>query len=123
MMKGKLLTFIETEVFRKQIDALGKPDSVNLLTSIQDELLENPERGAVIAETHGARKARVGDPARPEGKSGSYRFIYVYFESHSRIYLLYLYAKKDQGTLTKDQKKALGKVITNTKNALKGDKK
>ena len=45
------LTFVEVPAFIKQIDELGKPESVEVLTALQDDLLKDPERGDVIKRT------------------------------------------------------------------------
>jgi hypothetical protein len=50
--------FIESKVFSKQVREL----SAALLSGIQSELIQNPERGDIVKGTHGVRKARVADP-------------------------------------------------------------
>lgn len=115
-MKGKLITFVEVPVFVRKIDELG---SIGLLTAIQDELIKNPERGAVIPGAKGARKARIADPSRQKGKRGGFRYIYVYFEVYGRIYLLYIYGKNEQEDLTREQAKMLGEIVTETKEKLR----
>ena len=117
-MKGRLLTFIEVPMFTKKVDELG---GIDLLVAIENELLANPERGAIIQGTNGARKARIADPVRKGGKSGGLRYIYTYFVAYDRIYLFYLYAKGEQEDLTGAQKKALGQLIKETKDRLKKD--
>src|SRR5687768_2695915 len=113
------LTFIEVPAFIKQIDKLGKPISVEVLTAIQNDLLKDPERGDVIKGTAGARKGRIGHPTKGKGKSGGFRYIYAYFEMHDRIYLFYFYEKKAQDDLTDEQSKMLAEVIKRTKDNLK----
>jgi mRNA-degrading endonuclease RelE of RelBE toxin-antitoxin system len=81
--------FVESKIFYKQVRQL----SGEVLTSIQSELVQNPERGAVVKGTHGVRKARVADPTSARGKSGSYRYLYLYLEHAGRIHLLYLFSK------------------------------
>jgi hypothetical protein len=51
--------------------------TTDLLASIQLDLVRNPERGAIVKGTHGVRKARVADPASSQGKSSSYRYLYL----------------------------------------------
>lgn len=72
------LTFIEVPAFRKQIDKLGKPSSIEVLIALQNDLLKDPKRGDVIKGTGGARKGRVGNPAKGKGKSGGFRYIYFF---------------------------------------------
>lgn len=118
-MKTKLITFVEMPLFVKQIDKLGKPDSVDVLIALQNDLLMNPLRGDVIKGTGGARKARIGNPKRKQGKSGGHRYIYVYFEINERLYLLYFYSKNEQDSLTDTEKKELFEIVKWTKESLK----
>jgi hypothetical protein len=82
--------FVESKIFSKQILEVGG----DLLTRMQSDLVQNPGRGAVVKGTHGVRKARVADPASGRGKSGSYRYLYLYLEHAGRIHLLYLFNKE-----------------------------
>jgi len=50
----------------------------------------------------------VGDPASSRGKSGSYRYLYLYLEHAGRIHLLYLFSKGEQSDLSHDQKRIIG---------------
>lgn len=112
----RYLSFSETLVFMKQVDDTG---SLEILFAIQKELYKDPRRGSVIQGTGGARKARVGR-AGNQGKSGGFRYIYVYAEEVGKIYLLLLYGKDEQDDLTPDQKKQLKVLIQRIKNALRG---
>ena len=96
--------FIESKAFSKQVRELG----VDVLARIQSDLVQNPERGAVVKGTHGVRKARIADPASPRGKSGSYRYLYLYLEHAGRIHLLYLFSKGEQADLSPQQKQIIG---------------
>ncbi len=109
------LTFTELPVFMSQIDKLGKPLSDEVLSAIENDLLQHPERGDVIKGTSGARKGRIGNPSKRKRKSGGFRYIYVYFEEHERIYLFYFYEKNAQDDLTDEQTKMLAKVVKRTK--------
>ncbi|HEX9423944.1 MAG TPA: type II toxin-antitoxin system RelE/ParE family toxin [Pyrinomonadaceae bacterium] len=79
-----------------------------VLARIESDLVQNPERGAVLKGTHGVRKARVADPASGRGKSGSYRYLYLYLEHAGRIHLLYLFSKGEQADLSPRQKQIIG---------------
>jgi len=96
--------FVESKVFSKQIGAL--PGEV--LINIQSDLVQNPQRGDIVKGTHGVRKARVADPGSSRGKSGSYRYLYLYLEHAGRIHLLYLFSKGDQADLSPDQTRIIG---------------
>jgi hypothetical protein len=96
--------FIESKVFSKQVGEV----SAEVLTRIQYDLVKNPECGDIVKGTHGVRKARVADPNSSRGKSGSYRYLYLYLEHVGRIYLLYLFSKGDQADLSSDQRRIIG---------------
>jgi len=59
-----LYSFFETPVFMRQIEDRA---SMKVLFAIEDDLLKDPERGDIIQGTHGARKARIGDPDSRRG--------------------------------------------------------
>lgn len=96
--------FVESEIFSKQIREVGSA----ILMRIQSDLLHNPGGGAVVKGTHGVRKARVADPDSTRGKSGSYRYLYLYLERAGRIHLLYLFSKGEQANLSPEQKQLVG---------------
>ena len=96
--------FIESKVFSKQISEL----SAGVLTNIQYDLVKNPECGDIVRGTHGVRKARVAEPGSSRGKSGSYRYLYLYLQHAGRIYLLYLFSKGEQADLSPDQVRMIG---------------
>lgn len=115
-MKGKkeqvLYEFVETAIFTEQLDELT---SLDTLYAIQSDLLDDPERWPIVQKTNGARKGRVADPATPRGKRGSFRYIYLYLEHRGRIYLLYLFDKKEQANLTAAQTKIIAKLVETLK--------
>lgn len=96
--------FVESKIFSKQIREVGG----DLLTKMQSDLVQNPGRGTVVKGTHGVRKARVADPASGRGKSGSYRYLYLYLEHAGRIHLIYLFSKGEQADLSPQQKQIIG---------------
>ncbi len=112
-----LLNFVETPVFAQQLAALGGTAQLELLFTIQNELLLDPERGDLVKGLGGARKARVADPLNQRGKSGGLRYLYLYFEFQGRIYLLYLYSKRKQDDLGDDERKALAALAAALKKA------
>jgi mRNA-degrading endonuclease RelE of RelBE toxin-antitoxin system len=98
--------FVESKTFSKQALEL----SGQILANIQSDLVQNPERGDIVKGTHGVRKARVADPASTRGKSGSYRYLYLYLEHAGRIHLLYLFSKGEQADLSPEQKRIIGSL-------------
>jgi hypothetical protein len=108
---GVWFEFVESKIFYKQVRDLG----VEVMTMIQSELVQNPKRGAIVKGTHGVRKARVADPNSPRGKSGSYRYLYLYLEHAGRIHLLYLFSKGEQADLSPEQKRIIGALSQSIK--------
>ncbi len=112
MTERKYFAFTETVIFTE--DLLKFADDQTLF-AIQNALLENPLLGDVIKGTNGARKGRIRNPAIKVGKSGGFRFIYLFLERVDRIYLLYIYSKKERADLTPKQEKQLGEVVRKIK--------
>ncbi len=112
----KLYTFIELPVFMRQLDALA---SFETLYAIQNDLLADPERWPVIKGAGGARKGRVADPKDSRGKSGSFRYIYLYLEHRGRIFLLLFFSKNQQADLSPEQVKQIAAAVEKIKEANK----
>lgn len=110
----KLYTFIELPVFMRQLDAMA---SFETLYAIQADLLTDPERWPMIKGTGGARKGRVADPKDSRGKSGSFRYIYLYLQHRGRIFLLLLFNKSEQANLSPEQVKQVAAMIEKIKEA------
>jgi len=83
------------------------------LRTLQDILIDDPEAGAIIQGTGGARKVRI--PLEGRGKSGGGRVIYVDVIVRERIYLLLAYPKNVQTDLTPEQKKMVRKLVETIK--------
>lgn len=112
----KLYQFVETTAFTKRLHALA---SIEMLTAIQDDLRRDPVRWPVMQGTGGARKGRIADPRVAQGKSGSFRYIYLYLEHVGRIYLLVLFAKHEQANLSPVQKKEVAKLCETIRREVK----
>lgn len=108
--------FVETEIFREQLDELTSMDT---LFAIQNDLLADPERWPVVKKMNGARKGLIADPETPRGKSGSFRYLYLYLEHQGRIHLLYLFDKKEQANLTAAQTKVIAALAETLKKLAK----
>jgi hypothetical protein len=96
--------FIEIEPFTRKVVKLGLEDD---LRALQDLLRRNPAAGTRDPGTCGLRKVRMADSARRRGKSSGARVHYLYVPHRRTIYLVHLYVKADQGTLTPEQKRIL----------------
>lgn len=101
----KLLEFIETTVFTRQIDSYLSPDEYE---EFQEELMVRPEKGAIIPGSGGLRKVRVAGSGR--GKRGGVRVIYYLITKKGLILLLFAYPKNVQDDLSDSQLKVLCRV-------------
>lgn len=83
-----MFTFIETSLFTRLVkDYLTDDD----YAALQQELIRNPEAGAVVKGSGGVRKIRWA--AKGRGKSGGYRVIYLVRRPKGVIWLLTMYPK------------------------------
>lgn len=110
-----LYTFYETSVFTEDLNDFLGEDALELLFAIQSDLVADPERWPIIKGLGSARKGRIADPASDKGKSGSYRYIYLYLKHRGQIFLLFLFAKSDQANLNVAQTKLLAKIVEQIK--------
>lgn len=92
-------------MFTRRLLALGAEISEQVLSAIQSDLLDNPERGRMVPGLGGVRKARTPNPERGKGKRGGFRYLYVYFVVDQEIYLLYLLDKDEQEDLSPAQRR------------------
>ena len=99
-VQGMEREFVETFEFRKRWKALRLDDED--LRVLQDTLCADPKVGDLIQGTGGVRKVRLELQGR--GKSGGARVVYVDFALEERLYLISVFAKNEQGTLTAKQK-------------------
>lgn len=104
-------SFVQTPSFTRSWKEMELGDEE--LFALQDMLLENPDAGDTISETGGAKKIRI--PLEGRGKSGGARVIYVDVVMREQIYLLLAYPKNVQADLTKEQKKAVRKLVAQIK--------
>jgi hypothetical protein len=106
-MKLEWITFVETSAFTSRIARFGLEP---VLRKLHIELVENPERGNLDRGTGGLRKIRMASPARAKGKRSGARVHYLWLPHRSRIYLIFVYGKDEQDSLTHHQKLALKQV-------------
>lgn len=102
------LLFIELSYFSKYRAETLTDDEYRAL---QNELLENPEKGDLIQGLNGLRKIRIADNKRNKGKRGGARVIYYYYSSQSTIYFLTAYDKNEMVDLTNEDKKVLKSLV------------
>ncbi len=100
------MRFVETPVFTRVISDLLEDDNYQAL---QMALVLRPEQGAIVRGSGGLRKLRWGLAGR--GKRGGVRLIYYWDKLTETFYMLYAYTKQEQGDLTADQVKILGRLV------------
>ena len=100
------MRFIETPVFTA---ALRRHLSDEAYRALQLALVLRPEQGAVIAGSGGLRKLRWAAVGR--GKRGGLRVIYYWVPDEEVFYMLYAYAKNEQGDLTPAQVRVLARLV------------
>jgi hypothetical protein len=100
------MRFIETPVFTRAIVALLDDDEYRLL---QFNLLQRPQRGAVIRGSSGLRKMRWARPG--QGKRGGVRVIYFWDQASETFYMLYAYPKSVRDDLTAQQLRVLSRLV------------
>lgn len=100
------MRFVETPVFTS---LLRRHLSDEQYRTLQLALVLRPAQGPVIPGSGGLRKLRWAATGR--GKRGGLRVIYYWAVEDSVCYLLFLYAKNEQGDLTPTQIRALGRLV------------
>jgi hypothetical protein len=107
----KLLEFVETAVFARQIDNYLSPDEYR---DFQAALMADPKKGAVIPGSGGLRKIRVA--CQGKGKRGGARIIYYLITRKGVILLLFAYPKNVQDDLGASQLKELRRAAEEVEN-------
>ena len=105
------MVFIESRAFTRRLTDLAGHSADDVLREMQDELVQNPERGNMLQGLGGIRKARAANPARGKGKRGGYRYLFLYLDHKQHIHLLYLLDKDEQEDLDDNERKALRKMV------------
>jgi hypothetical protein len=100
------MRFVETPVFTASVRRHLDDEQYRAL---QLALLLRPEQGQLIPGARGLRKLRWGAEGR--GKRGGVRTIYYWAVEEHVCYMLYVYAKNEQGDLTPAQAKALARLV------------
>ena len=100
------MRFVETPVFTASVRRHLDDEQYRAL---QLALLLRPEQGPLIPGGGGLRKIRWGAEGR--GKRGGVRLIYYWAVEDHVCYMLYAYAKNEQGDLTPAQIKTLARLV------------
>src|SRR6266850_4075740 len=100
------MRFVETPIFTA---ALQKHLDDEQYQRLQIALMLRPVQGAIIQGSGGLRKVRWARPGG--GKRGGLRVIYFWAAAERAFYMLYIYAKSEQGDLTAAQARVLGRLV------------
>ena len=100
------MRFIESPVFTA---SLRRHLDDEQYRALQAALSLRPEQVALIPGGAGLRKVRWGAEGR--GKRGGVRTIYYWAVDDDVCYMVYLYAKNEQGDLSPTQIRALARVV------------
>ena len=111
--------FFSTSEFDKQWEIMGL--SMEDRRRLENEIVNNPQIGAVMSGTGGLRKMRFA----PEnsGKSGGVRALYVDYVVFERVYLVTAYPKSNKENISPTERKLYKKIIEQTEKELGGNKK
>jgi hypothetical protein len=100
------MEFIETPTFTRLVTALLADEEYRAL---QNELLEDPERGDLIRGGGGIRKLRFALPGR--GKRGGVRVIYYWAKDRYQVYFLVVYPKSRKDDLSDKETAILRELV------------
>jgi hypothetical protein len=100
------MRFVETPIFTKVVTRLLDDDEYR---SLQIALMLRPEQGPIVRGAGGLRKVRWAKAGT--GKRGGLRVIYYWAPTERAFYMLYAYAKNEQGDLTPTQARVLGQLV------------
>jgi len=100
------MRFVETPVFTAVIQRHLDDEQYRQL---QIALMLRPRQGPVIRRSGGLRKVRWATPGG--GRRGGLRIVYYWAANEQTIYMLYAYAKAEQGDLTSAQARRLCRLV------------
>jgi hypothetical protein len=99
------MRFVETPVFTT---SLRRHLDDEQYRALQISLALRPEQGALIPGGGGLRKLRWRAEGR--GKRGGLRIIYYWAVADQLCFMIYVYAKNEQGDLTRAQVRELARL-------------
>ena len=104
--------FVESSEFTEWV-AKFLPDDA--YATLQQELMDQPDKGDVMPGCGGLRKVRTAHPKRGQGKRGGARVIYLYVPEAKWFFMLDIYGKDEQDDLSPAQKKTLAQLVDELK--------
>jgi hypothetical protein len=102
----RFVEFVFLPSFERSSAGLLSEDDIR---ELENTLLEEPRKGAVMRDTGGVRKVRAAIEGR--GKSGSTRVVYLYVEAREKIYFLLCFPKNEQANLTPEQTRRIRALV------------
>jgi hypothetical protein len=102
------MIFIEAGTFTKLLPHYLTDEQYRRL---QSYLIQMPEAGKVIKGSGGVRKLRWG--TADSGKSGGIRVIYFWKNANHEIWMLTLYDKSEQSTISGHLLKKIAEALKN----------
>lgn len=104
--------FIESSEFTEWVVEFLPDDAY---AALQQELMDQPDKGDVMPGCGGLRKVRTADPKRGQGKRGGARVIYLYVAEAKRFFMLDIYGKGEKDDLSPAEKKLLAQLVDELK--------
>ena len=104
--------FIESHEYTEWV-AKFLPDDA--YAALQQELMDQPDKRAVMPGCGGLRKVRITAPQRGKGKRGGSRVIYLYVPEAKWFFMLDIYGKDEKDDLNAEEKKILAQVVDELK--------
>ena len=110
-----MIAVAETPYYSKRAAAIMSEDECEVVIEM---IARDPRAGDLIPGTGGVRKLRIALEGR--GKSGGARLIYYYHNDAWPVLLLEVFPKNQKANLSKAQRNALAKLVTELKASRKG---
>lgn len=104
--------FVESSEFTEWVAEFLPDDAY---AALQQELMDQPDKGDVMPGCGGLRKVRTADPKRGKGKRGGARVVYLYVPEAKWFFMLDIYGKDEQDDLSTAQKKTLTQLVDELK--------
>ncbi len=99
---------LTTSIFEAQAKAAGVTEAE--MSTIVNTIARNPELGALVPGTGGARKLRFAAEGR--GKSGGYRTLHYLAAENIPVFLLALVSKGQRSDLSQAERNALRATLS-----------
>jgi hypothetical protein len=78
---------------------------------MEQDLINGPEKGAVIEGTGGLRKLRFSPPGSGRGQTGSCRVCYAHFPAYGTIALFVAFGKNERSDLSRAEARATAAAL------------